>query len=539
LRLFKQILLVIITVFTVYSQDAKKAGTVLYSGDNGDGTYSNPVINADYSDPDAIRVGTDYYMTASSLNCIPGLPILHSKDLVNWELITYAIDSLPSPFYDKPQPGKGVWAPSIRYHDAKYYIFFSDPDFGIYVTTSLKPEGPWSSLKLIKAIKGWIDPCPLWDDDGKMYLVHAWAKSRVGFNSILTVRKMDTENLSISNDSVNVFDGHKDQPTIEGPKFYKRNGFYYIFAPAGGVEKGWQVALRSKNVFGPYEDKIVLQQGSTFINGPHQGAWVETPGGESWFLHFQKKGAYGRVVHLQPLAWEDEFPKIGLDYDGNLIGEPVQKYKKPALKSSPIKINSSFDDEFDSPQLNLAWQWNANFCNSWFSLKDKNGALRLLTIKKPDSSVNMWDIPNLLLQKFQMKEFSAVTELDFHPQSDEELSGLIIMGKDYSYLAIRKVGKKYKLIKVTCLDADKSGKEIIEESVNIPNGKIQLKAHIKKGALCDFYFSPDGNNFKMIGKEFTAKEGYWIGAKVGLFALSNNVAQKSGYADYEYFRIQK
>jgi beta-xylosidase len=523
----------------VYSQDAKKAGTVLYSGDNGDGTYSNPVINADYSDPDAIRVGTDYYMTASSLNCIPGLPILHSKDLVNWELITYAIDSLPSPFYDKPQPGKGVWAPSIRYHDAKYYIFFSDPDFGIYVTTSLKPEGPWSSLKLIKAIKGWIDPCPLWDDDGKMYLVHAWAKSRVGFNSILTVRKMDTENLSISNDSVNVFDGHKDQPTIEGPKFYKRNGFYYIFAPAGGVEKGWQVALRSKNVFGPYEDKIVLQQGSTFINGPHQGAWVETPGGESWFLHFQKKGAYGRVVHLQPLAWEDEFPKIGLDYDGNLIGEPVQKYKKPALKSSPIKINSSFDDEFDSPQLNLAWQWNANFCNSWFSLKDKNGALRLLTIKKPDSSVNMWDIPNLLLQKFQMKEFSAVTELDFHPQSDEELSGLIIMGKDYSYLAIRKVGKKYKLIKVTCLDADKSGKEIIEESVNIPNGKIQLKAHIKKGALCDFYFSPDGNNFKMIGKEFTAKEGYWIGAKVGLFALSNNVAQKSGYADYEYFRIQK
>ena len=539
MKLIKQILMIIITVLTVYSQDAKKAGTIFYSGDNGDGTYSNPVIHADYSDPDVIRVGTDYYMTASSFNCIPGLPILHSKDLVNWELISYAIDSLQSPFYDKPEHGKGVWAPSIRYHDAKYYIFFSDPDFGIYATTSLNPAGPWSQLKLIKAIKGWIDPCPLWDDDGKMYMVHAWAKSRVGFNSILTVRKMNSENLSISDDSVNVFDGHKDHPTIEGPKFYKRNGFYYIFAPAGGVEKGWQVALRSKNIFGPYEDRIVLQQGSTSVNGPHQGAWVETPNGESWFLHFQKQGAYGRVLHLQPLAWEDEFPKIGLDYDGNGIGEPVLKYKKPGLKGSKVETSNTVNDEFDSPKLNLAWQWNANCSNSWISLTDKKGSLRLTSLKKPDGFVNMWDVPNLLLQKLPLEEFTATTALDFHPKSDNELSGLIMMGKDYSYLAIQKIGKKYQLSKVTCLDADKSGKETIEESVNIPNGKILLKVIVRKGALCTFYFSLDGKNFKMIGKEFAAKDGLWIGSKVGLFALSNNVIQKTGYADYEYFRLEK
>src|SRR3972149_827769 len=151
--------------------------------DQGDGTYRNPVLFADYSDPDAVRVGDDFYMPASSFNCVPGLPILHSRDLVNWRLIGHAIQQLPKRF-DAVQHGNGLWAPSIRYHDGDFWIFVGDPDWGILMTRAVDPAGPWEPLHLVKAGQGLIDPCPLWDGD-QAYLVHAFAKSRAGKNSIL------------------------------------------------------------------------------------------------------------------------------------------------------------------------------------------------------------------------------------------------------------------------------------------------------------------------------------------------------------------
>ena len=310
----------------------------VWVSDQGDGTYVNPVINADYSDPDACAVDGNFYMTASSFNCTPGLPILHSTDLVNWRIINYAIkDVEPADYYASPRHGKGVWAPSIRHHNGEFYIYWGDPDFGIFMVKTKDIYGEWEKPVLVKAGKGMIDPCPLWDEDGKVYLAHAWAGSRAGFNSIITVCEMNSEGTAIVSAPVMVFDGNDGtNHTIEGAKFYKRNGYYYIFAPAGGVATGWQLVLRSKSVYGPYEPRIVMAHGKTDINGPHQGAWVDTPSGESWFLHFQDKGAYGRVLHLNPMEWKSDWPVIGIDNDGDGCGDPVTAYRKPRTEGKNV-----------------------------------------------------------------------------------------------------------------------------------------------------------------------------------------------------------
>ncbi len=279
----------------------------VWVADKGNGTYKNPVLNADYSDPDAVRVGDDFYMVSSSFEDVPGLPILHSKDLVNWTLLTHALKRQP-PFehFSKTQHGNGVWAPAIRYHNNEFYIYYPDPDFGIYVVKAKNAAGPWSNPVLVEGGKGLIDPCPLWDDNGQTYLVHAYAGSRAGIKSIIVVKKMNAEGTKVLDEGKLVYDGHETDATIEGPKIYKRNNFYYIFAPAGGVPTGWQLVLRSKNIYGPYERKVAMDQGKSPVNGPHQGAWVNTQTGEDWFLHFQDKEAYGRVVHLQPMKWVND-----------------------------------------------------------------------------------------------------------------------------------------------------------------------------------------------------------------------------------------
>ena len=372
----------------------------VWVADNGNGTYKNPVINADYSDPDAIRVGDDYYMVASSFNCTPGLPILHSKDLVNWSIINYALKKqIPTDVFDKPQHGKGVWAPAIRFHNGEFYIYYPDPDFGIYMIKTKNIKGDWSKPILVLAGKGFIDPCPFWDEDGKAYLVIGWAGSRAGVNSLLTIFKMNTEGTTVTDDGKHVFDGHDNNKTLEGPKLYKRNGYYYIFAPAGGVATGWQLALRSKNIYGPYEEKNVMDQGNSNINGPHQGAWVDTKTGEHWFLHFQDKEAYGRVVLLQPMTWKNDWPIIGIDKDGDGKGEPVTTYKKPNIGNTYSIQTPVESDEFNNDTLGLQWQWQANPKVQWSALMRGKNYLRLFAINQEKEAINLWSCPNLLLQK--------------------------------------------------------------------------------------------------------------------------------------------
>lgn len=397
--------------------------STVWLADNGDGTYKNPIINTDYSDPDICRVGDDYYMTASSFGCAPAIPILHSKDLVNWKIVNYAMKRvLPDGVFSKPMHGKGVWAPCIRFHNDEFFIFWGDPDSGIYMIKTKDPLGDWSEPVLVKADNGLIDPSPLWDDDGRVYLVHGWAGSRAGLNNILTVSELSEDASKVIGETVLVYDGMpQGNHTTEVPKFYKRNGYYYIMAPAGGVE-GWQIAMRSKNVYGPYECRTVMAQGKSSINGPHQGGWVKTQTGESWFVNFQDKGAYGRVIHLQPMKWVKDWPVIGVDKDANGCGEPVMSYIKPNVgKTYPIETPAE-SDEFNSEKLGLQWQWHANPKQST-GMPSHLGFLRLYAESIPDDLVNFWQIPNLLLQKTPADEFMATTKFDFYSKTTDEKQG--------------------------------------------------------------------------------------------------------------------
>ncbi len=530
------LLLITCSVLTLNAQQVSKT----WMSDLGNGKYKNPVIHADYSDPDAIRVGDDFYLVSSSFDAVPGLPILHSKDLVNWTIIGHALKRQP-PFehFSKTQHGNGVWAPAIRFHNGEFYIYYPDPDFGIYLTKAKNAAGPWSDPVLVESGKGLIDPCPLWDEDGKVYLAHAYAGSRAGIKSIIVVKRMNISGDKTIDEGKLVYDGHELDPTIEGPKFYKRNGFYYIFAPGGGVATGWQTVLRSKNIYGPYERKVVMDQGKSPINGPHQGAWVNTPNGEDWFLHFQDKGAYGRVVHLQPMKWINNWPVIGSDADGDGIGEPVLVYKKPLIAKSTIITNPVESDEFNRSTLGLQWQWQANPVATWSFLNPSKGALRLFSAKIPDSAKNLWDVPNLLLQKFPAEQFSVTTKLTFtaNPKLENEKSGLIIAGLSYASIAIKSKRDGLYLVYSVCKNADKGKVEDEKTIIKLSSGTVYLSVAVAEGAKCRFSYSLDGKDFTAINDIFQAEPGKWIGAKVGLFCVRDQQTNDSGYGDFDYFRI--
>ena len=534
----------------------------VWSPDNGDGTYTNPVINADYSDPDVCvgASGEDYYMTASSFQCSPGLPILHSKDLVNWEIINYAIGSLYEgdeqllSHFSKPQHGNGVWAPSIRYHQGWYYIYWGDPDYGVYMVKTQDPAGEWTKPLCVIKGQGYIDTTPLWDDDGRCYLVNGWANSRSKFASVLTVREMSADGTHAIGQPVIVFDGNgTENRTCEGPKFYKRDGWYWIMCPAGGVPTGFQLAMRSKSPYGPYEHKIVLQQGKTNINGPHQGGWVHTKYGEDWFLHFQDKEAYGRVVHLNPVDWSTGWPMMGKK------GEPVTTYKKPKSSSNVI-VNPVENDEFNAPVIGKQWEWHANY-DEKFGVPTAFGTMRIYTYKLSDGWKNLWEVPNMLLQKTPADVFTVTAKLRFTSKADGQMGGLIMMGHNYQALVVKRVGKEFQLCVITCQDADR-GKPQHEELIATLKPTAEDKIDYKPGLHEDIYmrlsvsnaeagiphggspkvsfaWSLDGKKFKDCGQQYQMKQGKWIGAKFGFVAVDTNPKTDRGWIDADWIHVTK
>lgn len=527
------------------TQAAKPYVSAAWVADLGNGTYQNPVLNADYSDPDVVRVGADYYLTASSFNATPGLPILHSRDLVNWQLIGHALPRLPESFFDAPQHGYGVWAPCLRYHGKEFYLYWGDPDFGIYLVKARNPTGPWSAPELVLPGKGLIDPAPFWDADGRAYLAHAWAGSRAGINSVLTLHQLSPDGSRVLDEGRNIYSGHDFNHTIEGPKLYQHNGYKYIFAPAGGVATGWQLVLRAKDWYGPWEERVVLDQGKTSINGPHQGAWVDTPDGQQdWFLHFQDRGAYGRVMHLQPMSWKNDWPVIGEDPDGNGKGQPVLTYRKPGVGRSYAARTPAESDEFNSDTLGLQWQWQANPKVTWSALLRGKPALRLFAVPVPKGATNLWPVPNLLLQKFPSTDFTATTKIKLSTEWgvwQGKKTGLLLVGNDYSYLAITPHATGYRVSQWLCRDAPSGAAEQLVEEQPLPGAEALLRVQVSgPDAACRFSFSTDdGQTFRPIGLPFTAKPDKWTGAKVGLFCTSTGDVRIGGYADVDWFRITR
>ncbi|OME01982.1 glycoside hydrolase [Paenibacillus odorifer] len=507
--------------------------------DQGDGTYINPILHADYSDPDVIRVGDDFYMTASSFGHIPGLPILHSKDLVNWAIINHAVLEMNLEGYDRPQHGNGIWAPSLRFHGGKFWIFYGDPDVGIMMTSAVDPAGEWTPLHLVQAGKGLIDACPFWDEDGQAYLIHAYAKSRSGIKHKLRLCRMSADGKGLLDEGRIIYDGTGNHPTLEGPKLYQRNGYYYILAPAGGVATGWQTVFRSRNIWGPYEDRIVLQQGQTSVNGPHQGGLVELDSGESWFIHFQDKGPYGRVVHLQPVSWVDDWPLMGELQASDGAGVPVIRYRKPEVgKAYAVSVPATSDD-FESSTLGLQWQWQSNPKSSWYSLEARESYLRLNAEHKPVDNKGLYHSPQLLLQKFPALSFTAACKVDPSGLGIGESGGLMIFGYRYCCLVVRRLeDQELKgMLALSLMQGDDTGETEMWSYPLIDTDNLFLRVEVLEDATCHFGYSLEGTDFTSVPVEsFQAIEGHWVGAKTGLFAVGSG---NGGYLDIDWFRITK
>ncbi len=496
----------------------------VWQPDLGDGTYRNPVLYADYSDPDVIRVGDDFWMVASSFSHVPGLPLLHSRDLVHWSLVNHALPCLvPRAHFARPRHGGGVWAPAIRHHAGRYWIFYPDPDFGIYVLTADHPRGRWSDPHLVLAGQGLIDPCPLWDDDGRCHLIYAWARSRSGRCNVLTLQELSPDARGPVGPARDIICGEHlpGAHTLEGPKLHWRDGWYWVFAPGGGVATGYQTVFRSRRIEGPYSGRIVLAQADTPVNGPHQGAWVDTPAGEHWFLHFQELPAYGRVVHLQPMRWRaDGWPEIGTAVDAAGCGRPVLRHAMPRLPPDP-RIAPPASDHFSSPNLGYQWQWQGNPDPDWAQVDPASRTLRLRCVPLLNAASH-WGVSHLLLQKFPAPGFIVEVELRLDARHDGDAAGLMVFGCDYAWIGLRRIGGRLHAVFVRCENAHLGSSERTLEQHLMPekiDGRsIRLRLEVTPGALCRFAWSWPDTPRVTLETIFPARSSRWVGAKFGLFA---------------------
>ncbi len=502
-------------------------------------TYTNPILYADYSDLDVIRVGNDFYMVASSFTYLPGVPILHSDDLVHWEIINYAVKSLPFEKYSKPSHGSGTWAPSIRYHDGEFFIFIPLVDEGIMVARSTDIYGEFR-INMLTRTKGWIDPCPIWDSDGKTYMVFAFAFSRCGLKHKLALIETDSSFTKTIGDYSIIFDGTVIAPTSEGPKAYYMNGYHYILFPAGGVATGWQCCIRSRSVKGPYEYRTVMKRGSTSVNGPHQGGLVDAPDGSLWFLHFQDVIELGRITHLQPACiTADGWIFIGSDQDGDGIGEPVREWSVPVADGHCYSISTS--DEFDSDELSLQWQWQANPDSSFYSLAEKKGCLRMFCIRNDERDNLVWYAPNALTQIPQSDSFTADCLLTLSGSSDGDFAGIGMIGHEYGFIGASYDGRDYALSvfrgHVSKVTYSGQAEESDVASFPLSSGCVYLRIELRKDKNYFLSYSEDGIDYTVIDHIFPLERATWTGAKLSLWAGNRKNNGSSGFADFDYFRL--
>ena len=476
--------------------------------------YSNPVLDADWPDPDAIRVGDDFWMIASSFNRAPGLPVLHSRDLVSWTHVANALPAVPPvDHYALPRHGSGVWAPSLRHHDGLFVIVYPDPDHGIYVLTAADPRGPWSEPWCLLPGRGLIDPCPLWDDDGRAYLVHGWAGSRAGIKNRLTVVEVDPGLRRLVGDPRTVVDGDElpGFRTLEGPKLYQRDGWYWIFAPAGGVATGWQTVFRSRSVWGPYDHRVVLEQDTSSVNGPHQGAWVDAPDGSDWFLHFQDRGVFGRVVHLQPMRWADGWPQIGEPL-GQGRGRPVLEHPRPVPAVGDGQQEPVRSDDFTSPGPAARWHWQANPLPDW-SAATGDGTLRLRA--QVTTRGDLREQGAVLCQQLPGRPSTWTTRVRLQGDAAGTRCGMVLLGREYAWLGLVRTPTGVDV----ALRRSGGGTEDTLAQLPAPGDALDLRLTVDDEGSATFAWRTDDTEpWHDLPTAWAAVEGRWIGAEVGLFA---------------------
>ena len=509
-------------------------GVVVPSVAAAQATYSNPILFADYSDPDVIRVGKDYYMVASSFHLSPGIPVLKSRDLVHWTIVGHVLPKLPfDPLYDMPGPhslndtlsrpiggtkyASGVWAPSIRYHEGKFWVYWATPDEGIFMSQAKDPAGAWSAPVAVKAMAGLEDPCPFWDEDGTAWLVHG----KVGAGPLI-LHRMSWDGTKLLDEGFVVAEDKVKLPVLEGPKFYKRNGWYYIFAPIGGVGTGPQAVGRARKITGPYEWRVVLEPGATAIQGPHQGGWVETPDGKGWFAHFNSTGAFGRIVHLQPVKWVDDWPIMGDPLPNGTSGQPVMTHAMPA-KAVPARLQDS--DEFGSRKLGLQWSWNHNPDDSAWSLSARPGWLRLTAGK----AEWLTTARNTLTQILQGPSSRFTTRIDIGRMAEGQRAGLSLFGVRPSWIGVVREGGRNRLT------LGNQGNEFAGPAVT--GTTVDLRAEVGIEQTVIYSYSLDGGKtFTPIGSGIAlSKFSWWKGSRPALFTFTRG---EVGSVDVDWFRVE-
>ena len=485
--------------------------------DNGDGTYTNPVIAADFPDPDVILVEDTYYMVSTTMFVFPGVTLLKSKDLVNWEYCSNAVKRFDySKCYDLDgchRYSHGQWATSLKYHKGKFYLLFITLDEGGFLCTSSQAKGPWEITKLPK---GFYDPGLFFDDNEKIYVTHGYSR--------ISVTELNPDFSPKTKDSL-VFTGDIRRG-LEGMHVYKINGYYYLYGTYGGKD-GIQVALRSKNIYGPYEQKVVIRDTTPGINfGIHQGALIKTQLGQWWTILFVDSGSFGRFPSLQPVTWIDDWPMVGLN------GKAVITYNKPNVGNNyPLKILPT-SDEFNSKTPGMQWGWNHNPDPVNWTVTQRPGFLRIKT-GRVDS--NLRKARNTITQRpfasYDHKPTLATTKMEIANMKDGDIAGLAVFQDPYAFIAVRQRNDYKEIIMVN--------DGIVIDSVTMKNKTIFLRTIASNSnSRASFEYSFDNKIFKRLGNELAMKFNLSVftGNKFCLF----NYATKTtgGWVDFDWFRTK-
>ena len=498
----------------------------LSMSDLGNGRYKNPVIYADFPDPDVIRVDDTYYMVSTTMHHFPGATIVKSKDLVNWEYCAQPLAELStadrySLLNNQNAYAAGMWACSMKYHNGKFHILINGNDAGGWLLTATDPEGKWEQRKLARS---YYDPGMLFDN-GKVYVA-------CGIGNI-QICELDEDFNYIREQNV-----IKDKDGLEGCHFYKIGDYYYIYATYGGWPSG-QAVFRSKNVFGPYEEKMLVEK--TIDGKPntvHQGALFDTPSGQWWTIMQEDLGAFGRMPNLQPVQWKDEWPIVGNN------GKPFASYSKPDTGVEALAKALPTNDNFRSYPLGQQWQWNHNADDGAWSLFERPGWLRL---KTSGTASKLPQARNMLTQRifaFHGKESTAskgTVRLDVSQLQEGDRAGICILQDPYAMLAVEVKDGKRRLVWQQDIVRDAGSFTPAERTQAVQiDSVVYLRATITKSTdKPQFYYSLDNKTYTKIGSEtkMSFNLTVFVGARFGLFCYATQEGSE-GYADFDWFSTE-
>lgn len=502
-------------------------------GDQEDGTYRNPVLPADYSDIDAIRVGSDFYAISSTFQYSPGVVVLHSKDLVNWEILSHVVDDVTTISkemnWDRMNRyGTGIWAGSIRYYKGKFWVYFGTPDDGFFMSSASNPAGPWEPLHHLWNVSGWDDCCTFCDDDGQLYFIATQFSydsiTQKKYNIHLFKMTLDGKQILFNTDSII----HQSNGS-EANKLYKINGLYYHYFSEVNNEGRVIMMERSSSLYGPWEIRQLNHVNRDRDREPNQGGLMQLEDGTWHFFTHHGSGSWeGRVASLLPVTWIDGWPIIGTP-GADSIGNMVWSAKKPIQVASKLKIQTN--DEFNDSRLAVQWEWNYQPRNSKWSLKERRGYLRLHAFQPIQTDKKKHEIfraGNTLTQRSMRTASNEVTiKMDIIGMADGQYAGLTHYASSFSTFGVCQKGSLRTLYYNN--GRDSIGIQLIGKS-------IWLKSYWNYKGNNQYAYSLDGKKFIDFGSTTSLSWGYYRGDRVGVFTY--NIKEEKGQIDIDWFRYR-